>query len=74
MCTVQDAVADGVGDGGVGEVVVPALVFQLACDDRRAQAVAVLEDLQQVPPLGLGDGRDGEVVDDEDVDPGDARE
>jgi hypothetical protein len=65
MGGVEDAVADGVGGGGVGEVVVP--VIELAGEDRRADAVAVLQDLEQVATLGVGDGSDGEVVDDEDI-------
>ena len=38
MGVVQDAVADGVGERGVGEVVVPLGRRQLARDDRRAVA------------------------------------
>jgi hypothetical protein len=53
---VEDAVADRVGQGGVGEVVVPLARWQLAGDDGRAVTVAVLEDLQQVPALLVGTG------------------
>jgi hypothetical protein len=67
MGGVEDAIADGVGGGGVGEVVVPVLRIELAGEDRRADAVAVLEDFEQVAALGVGDGSDGEVVDDEDI-------
>jgi hypothetical protein len=67
---VQDAVADGVGQGGVGEVVVPLGRGQLARDDGGAVAVAVLEDLEQVAAFLVGDGRQAPVVDEQDVDAG----
>lgn len=74
MGGVEDAVADGVGGGGVGEVVVPVLRIELAGEDRRADTVAVLEDFEQVAALGVGDGSDGEVVDDEDIEASEASE
>ena len=64
---MEDAVADGVGEGGVGEVVVPLGRRQLARDDRRAVAVAVLEDLEEVPPLLVGDGGEAPVIDEASV-------
>jgi hypothetical protein len=74
MGGVEDAIADGVGAGGIGEVVVPVLGVELTGDDRRACSVAILEDLEKITPLGVGDGSDGEVVDDEDVEASEARE
>jgi hypothetical protein len=74
MGGVEDAIADGVGGGGIGEVVVPVLGVELTGDDRRACSVAILEDLEKITPLGVGDGSDGEVVDDEDVEASEARE
>ncbi|MFO0738198.1 MAG: hypothetical protein U0270_20065 [Labilithrix sp.] len=71
---MDDAIADGVGDGRVGEEVVPAIVFELARDDRRAKVVAVFEDLEQVAPRLFGQRSDREVVEDEDIDLGNARE
>ena len=71
---MQDAIADGVGQGGVGEVVVPLGRRQLARDDGRAVAVAVLEDLEQVAALLVGDGRQAPVVDEQDVDAGELAE
>ena len=52
----------------------PALARQLAGDDRRARAVAVLEDLEQVVALPVGERAEAPVVEDEDVDAGEARE
>ena len=74
MNAVEDAVADGVGDGGVGEEAMPPVVLELAGDDGGAEAVAVFEDLEQIPSRVLGERRDGEVVEDQDVRLGDAGE
>jgi hypothetical protein len=74
MGVVQEAIADGVGQGGVGEVVVPLGGRQLAGDDGGAVAVAVLEDLQHVAAFLVGDRRQAPVVDQEDVDAGELAE
>jgi hypothetical protein len=71
---VEDAIADGIRDGGVGEEVVPPLVFELTGDDRGTKAVAVFEDLEEVATGILGKRRDGEVVQDKDVHLRDASE
>jgi hypothetical protein len=68
VCTVEDAVADGIGDGRVGEEVMPALVFELTGHDCRAEAVTVFEDLEEVATRVLGERSDREVVEDEDID------
>jgi len=47
---VQDSIADSISDRRIGEEVVPAIVFELARDDRRAEVVAVFEDLEEVAP------------------------
>ena len=71
---MEEAVADGVGQGRLAEVVVPLGRRELAGDDGRAGAVAVLEDLEQVAPLLILDGGEAPVVDDEDVDAGELGE
>ena len=48
MGVVDEAVEDGVGEGGVADHLVPCVDRHLAGDDGRAPSVAVLEDLQQV--------------------------
>lgn len=50
---VDEAVADGVGDGRVAEVLVPRFGRQLAGDDRGGVAVAVFEDVQKALTLWL---------------------
>lgn len=51
MGVVEDAVADGVGYGGVADVVVPLGSRDLAGEDGGAGAVAVLDDLEEVATL-----------------------
>ena len=53
MGVVEEPIADGVGRGRVRQVVVPPLRRQLAGDDGRAGAGAVLEDLEDVAALGV---------------------
>ena len=51
MGRVDEAVEDGVGDGRVGDHIVPAVDWQLAGDDGAGAAVAVVDDLQDVAAL-----------------------
>src|SRR3954462_7105238 len=44
-------IEDGLGHGGVAEIVVPFRCRELARHDRRAGAVPVLHPLEQIPPL-----------------------
>ena len=62
MRVVQEAVADRVGQGGLSKVVVPLRRRELAGEDRGAGAVAVLEDLEEVPALLVLDGSQAEIV------------
>jgi hypothetical protein len=48
---VDDPVEDGVGQRRVADDLVPVVDRQLAGDDQRAGAVAVLDDLQQIALL-----------------------
>ena len=64
---MDDAVADGVREGGIREVVMPVVRRELARDDRRACSVAVLEKLQEMATFLVADGGDREVVDDEHI-------
>ena len=67
---MQDAVADGVGEGGIAQISMPIRVGQLAGKDGRTHLVTVLEQLEQVGALGAGDGGPSEVVDHQDIDAG----
>jgi hypothetical protein len=51
---VDEAIADGVGMGGLADQVVPARDRDLAGDDGRAALGAIIEDLEQIAALGRG--------------------
>src|SRR5437867_1944189 len=67
MGVVQQAVADRVGQGRLAEVIVPLGGWQLARDDGRVGAIAILQDLEEVAALRILDRRQPPVVDDEDI-------
>ncbi len=71
---MEQAIADGVGDGGVAEVVMPVPDGDLAGEDRGPVAVAVVDDLEQIAALEVGQGRESPVVEDEHVGAGQAGE
>ena len=64
---MQEAVTNGVGEGGLADVLVPLGRRQLVRDDRRPHAVAILEDLQDVAPLLVLERGEGPVVDEQHV-------
>jgi hypothetical protein len=64
---MEQPVADRVGEARVADLVVPFLDRELAGEDGGVVAVAILHDLEQVTALGLGDGDESPVVDDEHV-------
>ena len=68
VSVVDEAVEDGVGEGRIADHLVPLLDRDLAGDEGRAAAVAVLEDLQEVDALGLGEDRQAPVVEDKQID------
>ena len=61
---MHEAFEDGVGEGRVTDDVVPLRDRELAGDDGRADAVAVLRGFEQVVPV-LGDERGEPPVEDE---------
>src|SRR5207253_10734795 len=48
---MDDAIEDGVGEGRLTDDLVPLVEGELAGDERRAAAIAVLDDLHQIAPL-----------------------
>lgn len=56
---MEDAVADGVGEGGIAQVGVPVGEGELASEDGRAQLVAILEQLEEIGALRVGDRGQG---------------
>jgi len=71
---MDDAIEDRVGERGVAEILMPVLDRQLAGDDGRLAAAAVVEHFEQVAALGLADGRHSPIVEDQDVELGELRE
>jgi hypothetical protein len=59
---VDESVEDGVGDGGVTEGLVPLLDGQLAGDDGGATPGAILDDLEEVGSLLVGERLHREVI------------
>ena len=62
---MDQPVADGVGEGGVADDLVPGLDRELAGDERRSALVAVLDHLQEVAALLVLEGSEAPVVDDQ---------
>jgi transposase len=66
---VDEAVEDGVGDGGVGDDLMPMLDRHLTGNDGRSALVAVIVDLMEIATLVAGERGETTVVEDEQVDP-----
>ena len=67
MSIVDEAVQDGVGVGGIPNNLVPGGQGDLGGDDRRAAAVSLLKDFEQVV-TGVGvEGFEAEVVENEQI-------
>lgn len=71
---MEDAIADGIGEGGIAQVGVPVGEGELAREDGRAQVVTILKQLEQIGALGVGDRRQSEVIEHQDIEPGEFRE
>ena len=52
MGIVDETVEDGIGIGGIGDELVPAVDGKLAGDDGGVAAMAVVEDLEEVTTHG----------------------
>ena len=70
MCVVEQAVEDGVAEGGIADDVVPVLDGDLAGEQRAAAGVAVVEDLEEVVSSLAGERSEAPVVEDEEPGPG----
>src|SRR5580658_6925165 len=67
VAVVDQPVEDRIRDGRILKVSVPLLNGQLACDQRRLAVVAIVEDLEQVATDRIGQWRETEVVDDDEI-------
>jgi hypothetical protein len=71
---MDQPIEDGVGHGGIADVVVPLFDGKLAGDEGGTHADAIVEDFEQIGSLARANGCDGEVVDHEQVNLGDGGE
>jgi hypothetical protein len=62
VSVVNEAVQDGVAEGGVADNFVPMFDGNLAGDDGRGATVAIIKDLQKVAPLGRTENRKAPIV------------
>ena len=64
VCVVDEAVEDGIREGGVGNAEMPVSDRDLSGHQGGRAAIAVIEDLKQVPSLGAGQGVAEPVIED----------
>ncbi len=68
MGVVDEAIEDGVGDGGIGDDLVPVLDWHLAGDDGRSALVGIVDDFEEIATLLAGERGEAPVVEDEEID------
>ena len=66
---MNEAIQDGVAEGGVADNVVPMFDWDLAGDNGRGATVAIIKDLQKVAPFGRIENRKAPIVEDEELNP-----
>src|SRR5574341_839043 len=74
MGVVKQPITDRVRQGRVPDRLMPELRVELAGHDGGARAVPVLQDLEQIPSLRILEGDQVEVVEDQDIHPGELPE
>jgi hypothetical protein len=62
VAVVNEPITDGIGDGGVGDQLMPVAHRQLAGDQGGTQAMAVFKDLQQIVLLLGAEALEAPVV------------
>jgi len=62
---VNQSVKERVGDGRVAYHLMPVLHRQLTGNDGGRRTIPVFHHFQEVPPLRIGEGRKGEIIEDE---------
>ena len=70
MGIVQEAVEDGVAEGGIADDIVPVLDGNLAGEQRAAAGIAVVEDLEEVVTSLARERSEPPVIEDEEPRPG----
>ena len=74
MGVMDEAIQDGVSQGGIADGLMPVLDRKLAGDDGRAAAMAIFEDFQQIASLRWGEDGQTPVIEDQHVQFGDGFE
>src|SRR6202165_942629 len=69
VSVVNEAVQDGVAEGGVSDNFVPMFDGDLAGNDGRGATVAIIKDLQKVAPFGRIENRKAPVIEDQELNP-----
>src|SRR5215831_18850935 len=67
---VDDAIEDGIGEGGIADEIVPGFDGELTSDQSRGSAMPFLNDLHEVASLAGVEAVGTEVVEDQQVDLG----
>ena len=67
MCVVDETVEDCIGERGIPDDGVPVVEGELAGEERSSAAVTILEHLEQIPPLGISERGQAEVIEDEEL-------
>ena len=62
---MDQAVQDGIAEGGVPNDFMPVLQGELAGDQGGLSAMSILQDFEEIPTLGIGEGGQAVVVEDE---------
>lgn len=71
---MEEAIADRVGERGVGEILMPFGWRELAGDDGGPGRRAIFEDFEEIPAILIAEGAEAPVIEHEDVDAREARE
>src|SRR5665647_387936 len=74
VSVVNEAVQDGVAQGGIADNFVPMFDGDLAGDDGRGATVAIIQDLQKVAPFGRIENRKAPVIEDQELNAADGFE
>ena len=74
MCVVHEPVQDGVGDGGIGDHLMPALDRELAGHDGAAASMSIVDDLEEVAALIRCQVGEAPVIEDQQLDARDGLE
>src|ERR1700682_3514482 len=74
VSVVNEAVQDGVAEGGVSDNFVPMFDGDLAGNDGRGATVAIIKDLQKVAPFGRIENRKAPIIEDQELNAADGFE